>query len=43
MVAWVSAMYLNSVLERVIMGCFLVLHKTAPILTKKAKPEIEWQ
>ena len=40
LVAWVSATYSDSVLERVIMGCFLALHEMAPILTKKAKPEI---
>jgi hypothetical protein len=40
--ACVKAMYSNSMLDKVTMGCFLELHETDLSPSKNAKPEIEW-
>ena len=41
LVACVRAMYSDSVLDRVMMGCFLVLQETTPVPMKNVNPEIE--
>jgi hypothetical protein len=37
---WVRATYSASVLDKVIIGCFLELQETTPFPMKKAKPHI---
>ena len=39
----VRAMYLASVLDKVMIGCFLELQETTPLPMKKVKPEMEWR
>jgi hypothetical protein len=39
--AWVSATYSDSVLERVMIGCFFELHDMAPLPKIRVKLEIE--
>src|SRR5277367_51819 len=41
--ACVRPTYSDSVLERVMMGCFFELQDIAPLPIKKAYPEIEWR
>ena len=42
-VAWVNVTYLDSVLDNVIISCFLALQNTAPTPTKKVNLQIEWR